>query len=369
MIKNNKGIVLAYVLVIMAVMSILGFVFIHISLTETLHTARDKSKMQAYYLAKSGVEATVSWMLNTANDGKSLIGRTSDPVELAGSNINGTYIVTVIGNVTSPILLVKGTGTVNGVSNTATMSINTGVFEGAVFKDMIYASTIVTLKGTVDVYGDVSAGIKVDLNGGAKVLGIINYPSVRDYPAIVFPANPSTFGDGSFNNAILDIGADSDEMMVYNLFSSNGDLTIKTGGKVVTLVVDKLDIKGALIIDGGIKEDETDGGGRLRLFVKTKADLQVVKMNYDLNPRNLFIFMGVGSGLSFSGNTFINSLIYAPDANISSSGNANFTGFEIAGTVDMVGCSFLPNKFGSFDDIGIDDLPVVTYEKGSWVNN
>lgn len=367
MIKNNKGIALAYVLIIMAVMAILGLVIIQISLTETLQAAHDKNKMQAYYLAKSGVEATAAWMVNPNNKGDTLIGKTSSPATLTGSNINGTYIVSVLGDITSPILLVKGTGTVNGVSATATMSINMGSTSiSTVFTDTLYSyNTITANSNAAEIIGNIVAGDAIDVkNVSGKTT---QYKKIK-YPSVIFPAIPTTvdFSDSNSYLNLTDTSKFPGQIAGYDTFTCGSNLTIYTGNlnNVVSLIVNTFDLSKSARLT-------ITGNGILWVFVKAQINIDnKAQINYDKDPRKLIVFLGVGTAFTDKNSYQFNGFIYAPDTAFSITGNGNITGSIIADTIDIKGNNSIDGtKFGPFNDITISNLPVVKYSKGYWVDN
>ena len=365
MIKNNKGMVLELVLVVMAIMAILGLVFIQLSVAETLHTARDKSRMQAYYLAKSGVEATVAWMVKYPQEGKTLIGRSSDPVELAGSNINGKYIVQVLGEVTSQELFVKGTGTVNGVSASATMTVNTGTAKWPAFDKTLYA--VKDLGGpsnAIEIIGGIAyGGNLIKWKGSAEPLN-------RTYPSIIFPANPPVtpgLGDDYPSITYLDGDLNISTAKVFDTFNVN-NLTINVGdidgnNKSVSLVVNNLNFEQKCTL--------TINGTRTLFIFVNKGTFSIAtqsKVNYNGDPEKLIIFMGPESNFTEGSDYDFVGLIYAPTTDITLNGNARIKGAIIGKNLTLGGNPFVNGEGVSYS-IDLTTLPVVTYTKGYWVDN
>lgn len=367
MIKNNKGIALAYVLIVMAVMATLGLVFIQISLTETMQAARDKSKMQAYYLAKSGVEATAAWMVSHADIGNTLIGKTSSPVTLAGSNINGTYVVSVLGDAASPLLLVKGVGTVNGVSATATMTVNTGNTSITnVFTETLNSNGEITShSNAAEIFGNIVAGGTIDVK---NCTGTKTSNSIRVYPSVIFPAIPTTvnFPGSNISLDLADTIKFPGQIAGYDTFTCGSALEIKTGNtnNVVSLVVNIFDLSKSSKLT-------ITGTGRLQVFVKTQLIIDSkAEINFDKDPKKLIILMGVGTTFTDKNSYQFNGLIYAPNNDFTISGNGIITGSIIAKSINITGNNTINGtKFGPYNDITINDLPIKNYTKGYWVNN
>ncbi|MGI6142070.1 MAG: pilus assembly PilX family protein [Caldicoprobacterales bacterium] len=367
MIKNNRGSALVTAVIVMLVMSILGVTLLQLSLAQTRHSIRDKNRMQAYYLARSGVEATIAWMMDPHNNGSALIGKSSADTQLTGSDVDGTFNVEVIGDA-SETLLIKGTGLVNNVSATAVMAVKKAASDVPVFEDTIYADTIVTLTGNTTIDGTVSAGVEVIQKGNTTITGGDPQIKQRTLPLPIFPSDPLSASDKAFNNSYeLDLTTEPNQTKTFKdleLKGGNSKLTIKTGGpgNTVNLVVNNLNLSNGEVV--------LSGSGRLNIFVKSQVTLDV-DVNHDHNPMQLILFVGDGTSPSFihySGNSNFNGLIYAPDAVYSHTGNGQITGAVISGTAELKGTPFAEHDY-DFDDITFDDLPVALYTRGSWVNN
>jgi hypothetical protein len=366
-LSNQKGMALAMVLIVMVVLSLLGVVILQICVAESNFTARDNKSKQAYYLAKSGVEATTAWMLDNSNNGALLVGKTSDETELR-SDINGTFKVKVDGDLASPELLIIGTGTVDGISASAAMILKKAVTGSApVFEYDLYAENIVLLNGHATIEGDIGAGVEVVDHGHPTIIG--DPPAegvILDLPPPIFPADPSTASSITYNSGNVTYNFE-DQPFIFkelNLQSGNPILTVNTGSdpdNEVNLVVEKLYLRSGTL--------KITGAGKLNIFVTMEADFNT-DTNYNdplpSDPKQLMVYLAETATANVNGNRKFNGLIYGPGATVTLGGNGGFTGAIIAGDIIASGTPFAGNVI-DLEDIIFDDLPVFNYDNGSWV--
>jgi hypothetical protein len=350
-------------------MIILGTALLQRSVAETKQVAYDKKKMQAYYLAKSGVEASAAWMVNSSNNSSALIGKTSTSTSL-GNGTTGTFTVEVIDK-SSTEILVRGTGTVDGVSAKAGLILNKNAAPGgtSVFTNTLYAVSTIVLQGNTTVTGNVASGGIIDTNGKSlTVTGTITPNTPATTPSPVLPANPSTAPnlDVDNSNVTLDMAPPNTTKVYKKLtMKQNGTLTIKTGTStpknVVNLVVDELDLKGVV---------KVQGNGIVKLFVKTSANFGS-DTNYNApnpsNPDQMLVTLGDGCSAYLDANKYINAFIYGPGAIVTISGNNGFNGGIIAKTIVCSGTPFITYGAGA-SSITFDMLPVLFLTKGKWVS-
>jgi Tfp pilus assembly protein PilX len=367
--KKSKGAALVIVIMVFAVMMILGTALLQKSVAETKQVAYDKKKMQAYYLAKSGVEASAAWMMNSSNNSSALIGKTSTSTSL-GNGTEGTFTVEVIDK-SSTEILIRGTGTVDGVSAKAGLILNKNMAPGgtSVFTNTLYAVSTIVLQGNTTVNGNVASGGIIDTNGRAlTVTGTVTENTPMNVLSPVFPADPSTASNLDVGNSDvnLNIATAPNKMMVYKKLEMNntGTLTIQTGsivGEIVNLVVDELDLKGVV---------KVQGSGKVYLYVKTFANFGC-DTNYNYpdasNPAQMLINLGDGCGAQLDANKHINAAIYGPRASVTISGNNGFNGAIIANTISCSGTPFISYGAG-VSSITFDMLPVLRITRGRWVN-
>ncbi len=374
--KRHNGGALVVVIMIMVVAMILGTIILQISLAETKFSVRDKNRIEAYYLAKSAVSATADWLNESGNNPALILNKTSSVEVLPGSA--GEYFVEVMDDVDNGLLILKGTGTVNGVSDTATMTMQRVVDEstGFGFDYAIYAGEDLTVGGNIHVdpsqpvgYGDSftkngNAGeFPHDGEGGNLVHEVIEYPNP------VYPASTPSLGNLVVSGShTIDFSSPVTKTITYDsiTLSNHSTLTINTGigAGEVNLIADAIDFKA---------NDSTlliNGDKRVNLYFKGN-----VEVRSNINPSTppapqklLFLMSGTGTfNLDNSGGSVFNAFIYAPKATFITSGNNLFTGAVIFKNVQMSGTPFLDSYVynGGTDSIEIHFESY--YVGGSWI--
>jgi hypothetical protein len=369
--SNKKGIALVMVLMVMVVLSVLGVVILQVCLAETKFTARDNKSKQAYYLAKSGVEATAAWMLDNSNNGAALVGKNSEDTELSG-DVEGTFKVEVLDNTTVPtltpdLLLIKGTGTVDDVSASAGLILKRGgLGSGSVFEYSLYSEGILLLNGHTTVAGPIGAGDAVTEHGHVTA----PEPVIEDlyYPPPIFPADPSTASSDTLHSGVTFNVAGQPYVYKDFIFQPGGSTTaivFDTGSdpdNVVNLVVERLYLRSGVL--------KVTGSGRANIFIAVDADFDIdTNYNFPLpsNRNQLMVYLKEGASAAIDGNRKFNGFIYGPGATITLGGNGGFDGAIIGGSVTASGTPFVSGAEANLDDITFDDLPIFNYIRGSWV--
>jgi len=123
--KNERGTALPMVLVVMIVLSLLGTALWQYSTADTMQVTADEKKMQAYYLARAGAEATAQYIRNNPDSASTLINdQKTDPVYMSDGTDdfgNGTYEVDVTGDPNN--ITIESTGTVTNVKQTVVIKL------------------------------------------------------------------------------------------------------------------------------------------------------------------------------------------------------------------------------------------------------
>jgi type II secretory pathway pseudopilin PulG len=383
MLKTKKGMVLPLVIVVLVVISILGIVILQIALAQNKHAARDKSSMQAFYLARSGVEAAEVWLMENTDKFSDIKNIESTPSSLEGSEINGTFTITVTGNLDSTVLI-EGTGTVNGVKATAAKALISygDILDLIVFDDTVYAKKIVTLNGGVTIDGTVAYGEDIIENGAAST--ITGGPAVKKdkiLPPPIFPADPNSASDLTLNSSVylnelglIDEDDSADVLYVVKDFYFNKHkrvLTIDTGdaGEVVRLVTRNFNF-----VTGSLR---LIGNGSFELYVTNSMSLGAnAFINASINDDDVVVFgsakqflvlLGKGASFSMTGSPLFCGCIYGPEANVSISGDQNFCGTVVGGTTTLSGNPFASS--GDAINLTFEDLPIIFFEESHYINN
>jgi hypothetical protein len=375
-ISSQDGFAFPATVIIFMVLFILSAAILTSVVAETNFSVRDKKRIQAFYLARSGVEATAEWLVNPANNAAAIIGKTSNPTNLA-TGIDGQFTVEIIGSLDDPEFIVQSTGTVDGVSAKAAMLIITKSENiTPVFPHTIYGETSITLIGTTVIYGDVAQGTGNSINSGgnATLNGEDQSPLKIDLPPIAFPTSGVyetnyTLSNNSTRTMSFDV---TNRTRFYdNLSFGNGaTLIIDTSGVGnVNLVVNNF--------TGGNQQSKLviTGSNRLNLFITNSISLSpninVTEAGDASDPFKLIMYVKPGVGLQFNGNIKFNGFIYAPGVTLNSTGTPAFRG-AIIGNITSIRGSFNVNPDGTpyiYDTTLIDfgDMSVIQLTKGSWI--
>ena len=384
--KNDiSGYALPATIVFMMVLFILGIAILTVSIAETNLSVRDKKRIQAFYLARSGVEATTAWVLDPANNATSIIGQSSNPAQLA-TGVDGEFTVEVIGDINDPEFVIKSTGTVDGVSAQAARLIRTGSDnDDPVFTHTLFGETSIYLTGSTQVVGDVATPYSGGFGqspGQDRLDGDDDSPYERTFPPIAFPTAGDYQPTLTLNNnqeVTLGFNGVTNRTRIYNTLTyGNGSvLTVNTGSTGdgdVSIVVDNL--------SGGNSSTylKITGDNRLRLFVRNSI---AIDSNYNAspplsgnNPSNringdpaqLILLAGPDvSSFHLNSNATFNGFIYAPGVTITTNGTPDFRGAIIGNIINLSGDFNVDGYTFDPGDITFEDFPVIMLSEGPWI--
>ncbi|OPL10615.1 MAG: hypothetical protein AVO34_10505 [Firmicutes bacterium ML8_F2] len=124
MLNNNKGSAMIVTLMVVLVVTALGFALWSYSTSEVRFTEKDADKMQAHYLARSGAEIVANYMIkNSTGTLVSAItpgsSHLSEPTALG----DGSFVVSVSMNADGDEVTIESTGTVNGVDDKVVLTM------------------------------------------------------------------------------------------------------------------------------------------------------------------------------------------------------------------------------------------------------
>lgn len=376
MLKNNKGMTIPLVIITMLILSILGSSLLAMAMAQNKHSDRDESRIQAYYLARSGVEATETWLRSNIDEFNNIKDKTSSPSTLIGSEVDGYFTVKVTGSIDSYIII-EGTGYVNGVNASAAKSLNLSNSDSndKVFDHTVYGDTLVTLGGNTEIAtgSTVGYGNELVLNG-VKEDDIDSFQDDKDLPPPNFPTTMdeakyldySPSGDFTLNTL-----EDSSEYFyseykdsyIFKVFTYNNNkkqFTVNTGseGNIVRLLVKDFDFqKGELVIDGQ---------GRLEIYVTHSMNINGA-VNQTGTAKQLVILLGQGSYFNLTGNAPFTGVIYGPEAEIYLGGTGDFTGAVIGSITTLQGTPIASS--GDASDLIISEFPVSIINESNYINN
>ncbi|MBB6216602.1 Tfp pilus assembly protein FimT [Anaerosolibacter carboniphilus] len=115
--NNDRGSTLSFVIVIIAVLTVLGGALLSAAVAEAKQVGHEEKKIKAYYIARSGADATAQYIIsNQSNEDKleGIIGHTG-----TGNLAGYTFDVDVSDNPAEETITIKATASVGEIKNTA----------------------------------------------------------------------------------------------------------------------------------------------------------------------------------------------------------------------------------------------------------
>lgn len=352
MLHNEKGAALAMVIIILCVFSILGAAFLSISLSDSRHAVWNEKKEQAYYLARSGADATARWMLNTCSK------NAADPInKLPTENMlgQGSFKVNVTRDSLSPKVIRiacnakidsnPGVPEATGYSE-VTLKEFSDVFSGQPFKNTIYADEELFMNGNITVGGTVQAGINIRATRNttyvAEPIGKVQYPPVKVPALDAGTLSSMTINSSGYYGSII---------------ANSGTLTINLGGSPMQVAADIIDVKKIVI----------NGNGELSLFIINSLNAREIMNTV---PKNLTIYMSPGTVFNLNGNAGgspFNGYIYGPEALVKINGTPQIKGAIIAKNASVLGTSDIAYDSLNAPDRKTEDLYIQRFEIKSWI--
>lgn len=356
-LRSQKGAALPVALMVLLVLSLLGTALWQYSTADAVQVARAENEMRAYYLARSGADATAAWMVNPVNDGGRLIGSTSAPKEFGG----GTLVVDVYRNPDARSeIIIRSVATVNEVQVTAGLTLQEITGARPIFGSAVFVATSITLENEARVYGDVEIrpeGTVVIKNQGSITGQIFRIDRTPALPP--FPDDLPRKGDVEVRNRTVVINAPGH----YNEIEveGNGELIFDTGtgGGDLRVRVGELEIKnqGRLTVRGN---------SRLLLYVDEFEGLNNSAINEAGDPSRLIMF--VSRDVELKNATCFYGAIYAPGVDMEMKNTASINGAVVAKSIELKNKARL--TYGEIDETGLpitEDGPLVTgYQRGYW---
>jgi hypothetical protein len=309
------------VLIVVVVLSLLGFALMNYSIADTIQVARDEHKMQAQYLARSGAHSVTNYLIKNGAAVHDLLGRESSAVALG----DGTFTVKVWGHPDTTVF-VESTGTVRDVSQTVLVELRRSEKI-----DAALAAIGITLEGSCLIDGDIAYDSDYNAYGAVTVTGDIqqqdfifpdaDFPSCADLTLIPYDTlvlerpnlNPTIRVDSCTNRVRLN--------------NKHDVLTIVLGAvdqETRILLVDEFDSSGGTI--------QLDGKGVFMLYVRDSFILNGNFLSTDAGESFTIVFLAPGATFIQSGTTNFEGIIYAPSSTFVTSGGGS-SGANILGSV------------------------------------
>lgn len=363
--KNNEGYTL--VLAIFAIVIILSFgtVILNITLSEFKQSERYKNSLKAYFLARSGAELAADIILDP-NNNKIKLEENEFTLKDENNNVIIKNIkVKKISDSSNFLITSTAEAGNNPVSKTVSLQINkNNLFDNTIFTkaDLDISHNNSSVSGTIESNGQIidpdnkiSNENKTE-NSNKKYLPVPEIPSETDF-------NNNNDG-GNFNGEIIDsnsyyskININNDNLVIDT--TDNGD------DKNITIVVEELDVKKEVIIQGD---------GLVKMYIKNKGEFKTPNVKTD----QLLIFLAKDAKLTFQANSEFNGYIYGPEAVITmNSKHTTFNGAIIADTMykekgmsnnDFQGTLNYVKPEGAIKNY-LDNETILNYSKGDWMRN
>jgi hypothetical protein len=343
MLRNEKGIALPTVILIMVILTMIGMSLLAVSANQAMRSTVHEKKVQAYYIARSGVDAVAQYLLSKGGvlDAVAL-GELNTQLNTPKNLGNGSFIVQLEPIPISTSIKVKSIGTVGNIQEQVSLQLKESDYQTPYMG--IYATKHdpsgvddVAVKndiyGTLNITGGSSYWTNVGLWSRGKIEGIISIasgksesenPTLEIPPSPIFPALTvkNTALNRTLNNPTNHNGDYGDETLTMGTLTPafpNSYLIDVTGDKDLKLRFNKLKIESGTIIT--IK-----GNGTVSIFAEEfeTATGSVTIQRSDI--ANVVLYVNSKINISVNGSTAFNGLIiYAPNAEMSTTVNGTFS--------------------------------------------
>ena len=348
-LKNQKGLAMPLVLIILVVLSLLGVALWQYSISELNHAVREEKKARAYYLARAGAESLGRHiMVNPSflDDFQDVGARlTSNPVDydilFSGEPILVGDVTVELVRIETNRVVITGTGTVDGIVQSVSLILETQEpFDGVVYSlgDLDFQSQS-TLVGDVVSGGEISP--PSSFTGTMTPNRIIKFPPPDpDFPPVpiysgnlIIPkddtstlppiSSPAYQKIDIGHSATLIIDAASDPINVetkdFDMHNQANRLELKTeAGNNLVMVVDTMTMRNIKVT----------GEGVAYIYVRTKLNVFTPHADID-NASLLVVYLGPGAIMELHAKSHFEGLVYGPEATIEIGGNADFQGAMI----------------------------------------
>ncbi len=355
-LQSERGSALVLILIVCAVLLLFSATLMTIGTSENVQAKRQEDKQQAYYMARSGVDAVAAWIINNPSSVDQLLNKTSDPIEMAEGNV----VITVNEGPDNEIII-QANSTTGNFHETASLTMVPGgqgqvnmTFENAVFSKtdiklygsaMIRGSAGINSREPGSIYFGWSTGVTGNLfvGPGADIkkvvtgarpdpmdnvnLEVLSLDHTKDIPLPEFPPLPSglpwrgNFTAGWNPSPPYSITQDGE----YGDLTVLSELRIDVGNGIRTIRVKNFEVSGSgkIILVGS---------GTLHLYVE---DSFVVanggKVNNGGDPNRLLLVYKGDSKVSVAGDTRVFANCYIERAALFMGGSNAIHGNIICG--------------------------------------
>jgi len=382
-LKNEKGLVMPLVLMLMVVTFLLGITMYIYSTSEITHSSHEESRSRAHYIARAAAESVARYIMENPALIDELVPEEKDIAD-ADSFVFESKEVGDVGDIAVELkrldefrLKISGEGTVDEI--TKTVNIKMEAVEP--FDGVVYSASSVNFQNKVEVIGDLVSGgeimqqgSKIDEHPNEDEDYEVQHNQLINFPEPAFPEEPE--GYSGTLEICSDKGSEDDPFVISsNENNPPGDMEDPPGENEG---YEEIDIRqnGYLRIDankGPIKVEtneldmhrsegnyaqlalNTHEDYRLQLVVNQDCNLGTIRVkgdglaelyirsggeaNYQTpNPEieiiedpgaKLIIFLEEGSKMEMQGNSEFEGLIYGPEAYVEMGSNSIFEGVMI----------------------------------------
>jgi hypothetical protein len=368
--KNEKGLAMPLILIIMVVLSLLGAAIWQYSVAELNHSVREEKKARAYYIARAGAESLGRHImvnpsvLNSVPNIDDLI--TSDELDFditfSGETISVGDLTVELERIETDRVTITGTGTVDEIVQSVSLILETQ----EPFDGVVYSMGSLDFQSQVNLVGDIVSGGKVTPEGGPSNFSgtikedtvIIFPPPDPDFPEVpAYSGNLNIPKDGTHtittspaqayqkidigHSATLIINASSGYIYVeakdFDMHSQAEKFELVTHeGNDIVLVVDEM----------VMKTIKVTGNGVAYVYVRSKLNVQTPHAEVD-STALLVVYLGPGAIMELQAGSHFEGLVYGPEAIVEIAGNADFHGAMIVEQLKGRGGSFTIGSAGT----------------------
>ena len=349
-IKNEKGSAMVVAILVVLVLTILGFALWNYSMAETLQTEREEKRIQAYYIARSGAESVANHLVNQPMGSlkEEIDDAYPDSVTSSSVNLgNGTFVVTATKE-NDTTVLVEAVGTVEDIIQNVSITLQGFSGTWSLFEHALLAKEEIYLGPQSQVTGGSIATVlaendnPIDNNSHHITDDMLLYGADDIFPPIEIPDVEYTDYSGTYS------GRNPSEISEHTSFdavgiSGNRDVIFNTNGGDLYVVSDgQFDVSGSASINA-------IGGGRL--FIYTSSFDLSGTMTTSGDSQILIFAYGPGEALRVRGTIDATVVMYADQGTANLNGaTATINGAIVADEIN------LGNSNVNFTDIDDDDI-------------
>lgn len=357
LLKNEKGLALPLVLIILVVLTLLAAALWHYSISEVTMSVRDEKRARAYYIARAGAESVARYVmvnpevLDLIPDENDVI--TSKTLEyIAGEDVEVGDVEVELKRIASNRIEVTGIGTVDkGTADEIIQRVSLILETQEPFDGVVYAMDGLNFQEGVTVNGDIVSGGSVKWQNETVTEHPNSDYTLKDHSPINFPS-PTFFEASDSYTDIINIpnnqtGEPIDSMpaVAYQSITmgNNSNLTINATTESIFLEAQIFDMNQGstltlktssandliIVVDSiRLRNVRVEGDGKAQLYVRNSINVQTPEAIID-DEALLEVYLDEGCIMTMQANAKFAGLVYGPQAIVEIGGNADFEGSMI----------------------------------------